>query len=84
MDWLKPKLDYDAVLPYFKDHENRELTSEDTKHKSNQGKIKLHRLAEKKYFLRLLTHYEWVKIYYIWYPHREIILEQNATISIRR
>jgi len=45
----KPKLDYDAVLPYFKDHENRELTSEDIKHKNlTKGRLeKLHRLAEK-------------------------------------
>ncbi len=45
----KPKLDYEAVLPYFKDHDKRELTSEDVKHKNlTEGRLeKLHKLAEK-------------------------------------
>ena len=45
----KPMLNYDAVLPYFKDHDNRELTYEDIKHKDlTEGRLeKLHKLAEK-------------------------------------
>jgi N-dimethylarginine dimethylaminohydrolase len=45
----KPMLNYDAVLPYFKDHDNRELTSEDVKHKNlTEGRLeKLHKLDEK-------------------------------------
>ena len=80
----KPKLDYDAVLPYFKDHENRELTSEDTKHKNlTKGRLeKLHRLAEKEFF-EAANDYEWVKIYYIWYLIRKLSWSKMATISIR-
>ncbi len=45
----KPKLNYEVRLPYFKDHDSRELTYEDAKHKSlTKGRLeKLHRLAEK-------------------------------------
>ncbi len=45
----KPMLNYEVQLPYFKEHENRELTSEDAKHKKlTKGRLeKLHKLAEK-------------------------------------
>ena len=45
----KPKLNYEVKLPYFKDDNNRELSSEDVKHKIlTKGRLeKLHRLAEK-------------------------------------
>ena len=45
----KPRLDYDAVTPYFRDERERELTNEDLLHKElTDGRIeKLHKLAEK-------------------------------------
>lgn len=45
----KPKLNYEIQLPYFKEDSNRELTSEDVKHKLlTKGRLeKLHKLAEK-------------------------------------
>lgn len=45
----KPMLNYEAKLPYFRDEDARELTSEDIKHKElTKGRVeKLHKLAEK-------------------------------------
>ncbi len=44
----KPKLNYEAKLPYFRDMSERVLTSEDLKHKElTNGRVeKLHKLAE--------------------------------------
>lgn len=44
----KPKLNYQVVLPYFRDEHTRELTDEDIKHKKlTHGRLeKLHKLSE--------------------------------------
>lgn len=45
----KPRLDYEAKLPYFRDESERVLTEEDVRHKElTGGRLeKLHKLAEK-------------------------------------
>jgi len=45
----KPLLNYEAKLPYFRDHESRELTLEDLRHQDlAEGRVeKLHRLEER-------------------------------------
>jgi len=44
----KPRLNYEAVLPYYRDESERVLTEEDTKHKElTSGRVeKLHKLSE--------------------------------------
>ncbi len=44
----KPKLNYEVVLPYFRDEDSRALTDEDVKHKKlTHGRLeKLHKLSE--------------------------------------
>ena len=70
----KPLINYESSLPYFRDETQRELTDEDLKHKElTKGRLEmLHKLAEREILLRQPIQLEWVKTYYIWYPHLEM------------